>query len=234
MSRFLASVSDLQEAQLVLPYADILDLKNPAQGALGALVLEVMEAIVRYVDGRKPISATIGDLPMEPKTVLAAIQAVAATGVDIVKVGMFPGEQLACIDAVKSITASGTKVVAVLFADSPQAALPLSVFREAGFYGVMLDTAVKDGSSLLDHQDLPALQAFVEEAAELRLVSGLAGALRLPHVEKLCGLQADYLGFRSALCHLSNRTATISESQVSTVQQLLFKCNIALKGALAI
>lgn len=234
MSRFLASVSHLQEAQQVLPHADILDLKNPVQGALGALSIAVIEDIVRYVDGRKPISATVGDLPMEPKSVLAAIQAVAATGVDIVKVGMFPGEQLACIDTISQLAKSGIKVVAVLFADSSEAALPLEVFRLAGFYGVMLDTAIKDGSSLLDHRELPELRTFVDEAARLGLISGLAGSLKLQHVEALTPLQADYLGFRSALCQDGNRTTTISVTQVIAVQKLLFNCNTALKGALAV
>jgi (5-formylfuran-3-yl)methyl phosphate synthase len=234
MSRFLASVSNLQEAEMAFPHADILDLKNPLQGALGALPVAEIKDIVRYVDGRKPISATIGDLPMEPKQVLAAIQAVAATGVDIVKVGMFPGEQLACIDAISVVAKSGTKVVAVLFADSPQASLPLNVFSQAGFYGVMLDTAIKNGSSLLDHQGLLELQGFVNEAADLGLISGLAGSLKALHVETLSPLKADYLGFRSALCQHGNRMTTISAVQVSTIQELLLKCNTALKGALAV
>lgn len=234
MSRLLASVNSLQETELVLSLADIIDLKNPAMGALGALPIEVIEQIVRYVDGRKPISATIGDLVMEPKPVLAAIQAVAATGVDIVKVGMFAGEQLACIEAIKPIARSGTKVVAVLFADSQQTFLPLEVFAEAGFYGVMQDTAIKNGSSLLDHQGLPQLRAFVQEARANDLICGLAGSLRVSDIETLAALKPDYLGFRSALCQNGNRTKTISATSAAAVQEMLFNCNMALKGALAV
>jgi len=232
--RFLASVSSLQEAALVLPHADIIDLKNPAMGALGALPIEVIEQIVRYVDGCKPISATIGDLAMEPKQVVAAIQAVAATGVDIVKVGMFEGEQLACVEAIKPIARSGTKVVAVLIADSLQKSLPLEVFAQAGFYGVMQDTAIKNGSSLLDHQDLLQLRAFVQEAREHDLICGLAGSLKEIHIESLAALEPDYLGFRSALCQNGNRKTTISATSVAAVREMLFKCNMALKGALAV
>jgi len=234
MNKFLASVSSLQEAEMILPHADIIDLKNPLMGALGALPVDVVEQIVRYVDGRKPISATIGDLPMEPKPVVAAIQAVAATGVDIVKVGMFAGDQLACIEAIKPMARSGIKVVAVLFADSPQKSLPLDVFTQSGFYGVMQDTAIKNGSSLMDHQDLLQLRAFVQEARVNDLICGLAGSLGVFHIEPLAALEPDYLGFRSALCHKSNRTTTISATGVAAVKEMLFKCNMALKGALAV
>ncbi|RLA00090.1 MAG: hypothetical protein DRQ42_06280, partial [Gammaproteobacteria bacterium] len=38
MSKWLASVQSLEEAQTLLPVLpDILDMKNPAEGALGAL-----------------------------------------------------------------------------------------------------------------------------------------------------------------------------------------------------
>ena len=42
--KFLASVTCLNEAQLVLDAnVDIIDLKNPAEGALGALPLETIQ-----------------------------------------------------------------------------------------------------------------------------------------------------------------------------------------------
>ena len=66
MTLFLASVRDAEEAELALGAgADIVDLKDPGQGALGALAPDTIAACVRHVAGRAPVSATIGDRPLE-------------------------------------------------------------------------------------------------------------------------------------------------------------------------
>ncbi|MGZ8935852.1 MAG: (5-formylfuran-3-yl)methyl phosphate synthase, partial [Methylobacter sp.] len=62
MTGMLASVNNLKEAALVLSAnVDIIDLKQPALGALGALETDSVKKIVTWVDGRCPVSATIGD-----------------------------------------------------------------------------------------------------------------------------------------------------------------------------
>ncbi|MGR9054210.1 MAG: (5-formylfuran-3-yl)methyl phosphate synthase, partial [Gammaproteobacteria bacterium] len=74
MTGMLASVADLDEALEVLSVGvDIIDLKRPAHGALGALDTDTVAAIVDRIQGRCPLSATIGDLPMEPNTVSRAV-----------------------------------------------------------------------------------------------------------------------------------------------------------------
>ncbi len=74
MTLFLASVRDAEEAELALRAgADIVDLKDPGQGALGALAPDTIAACVKHVAGRAPISATIGDLPLEGDKVRAAV-----------------------------------------------------------------------------------------------------------------------------------------------------------------
>ena len=86
----LASVASLAETQQALDLgADILDLKDPTKGALGAWPQALLAQAVRLVAGRVPVSATVGDLPMEPSLLLEAAHATAATGVDIVKLGFF-------------------------------------------------------------------------------------------------------------------------------------------------
>src|SRR5262245_13237158 len=80
---FLASVRDAAEAELAIGSgADIVDLKDPDAGALGALAPATIEACVRAVGGRVPLSATIGDLPLEKTSLRAAVLATASRGVD--------------------------------------------------------------------------------------------------------------------------------------------------------
>lgn len=200
MTGFLASVTDVTEAELVIAGgADLIDLKDPAAGALGALPPAVLTEIVRHVAGRRPVSATAGDLPMVPATVRAAVAAIAGTGVDIVKIGIFPeGDPRGCLAALAP-QAAATPLVAVLFADlAPDFAL-VAAAAEAGFVGVMLDTARKGAGSLPRHLGPERLRAFLDGARRHGLFAGLAGSLALDDVPGLLALAPDLLGFRGAL-----------------------------------
>src|SRR5690606_20297400 len=144
MVKLLASVNGMDEAQVALRGgADIIDLKDPADGALGALAPEVVSQTVAFVSGRKPVSAVCGNLPMDPAMMLEAAEKYAATDVDYLKIGFFPGPQAgACIRAVARL-AESINLIAVLFADKEPDFELLPLFAESGFHGVMLDTAQK-------------------------------------------------------------------------------------------
>lgn len=225
MTSFLASVTGVDEARMVIGAADIIDLKNPAQGALGALPHDVVESIVQLVDGRKPVSATVGDLPMVPNILQSAVATMASTGVNIVKIGFFGHEGHAeCARALTKLT-NHCKVVAVLFADQQPDFSLLDTLAESGFYGVMLDTADKSGGGLCRHLDESALRMFVAEAKSRNLLTGLAGSLRLADIPRLAEIGTDYLGFRGALCIGHVRQRALDSRQVSAVVRMLRECN---------
>lgn len=226
MTGFLASVTSVDEARLVIDVADIIDLKNPAQGALGALPYDVVESIVCFVDGRKPVSATVGDLPMSPKILQAAVASMAGTGVDIIKVGFFGHEgQSECVMALAGL-AGHCKIVAVLFADQQPDLALVDMLAEAGFYGAMLDTADKSAGGLCRWLDKSALQLFVAKAKSKNLLTGLAGSLRLDDILQLSKIGPDYLGFRGALCRDYARQSALDFEQVNAVAEVLREYNI--------
>lgn len=229
MSLFLASVTSLQEAQMALELGvDVIDLKDPEQGALGALPVAAINQIARFVAGRRPVSATVGDLPMQPQALLHAVEMTAAVGVDMVKVGFFPATtQRICLQALQQVTKRGIKLIAVVFADQPVSLDVLADFSAAGFYGVMLDTASKSGKGLTDVLPLPVIADFVAQGKQLGLLVGLAGSLGVADIAPLCALQPDYLGFRGALCAKRQRTAPIEHQQVQEVRNMLQKCHLA-------
>ncbi len=232
MSAFLASVRSVEEAKIALEYADIIDLKEPNNGALGALPLDTIEAIVRFVDGRKLVSATVGDLPMRPEVMVRAVEATAATGVDIVKVGFFEAE-IACINALRPLMQRHLKLVAVLFADANSDLECIPQLAEAGFYGVMLDTLHKQGQGLCDCMSFVQLERFLVQARAHQLMTGVAGSLRAENIELLSTLNADYLGFRGALCEQHQRKNQLETSKVAHIRSLLQKyhANTALLTA---
>ena len=223
--RLLASVTCEAEARLAATHgADIVDCKNPAEGALGALAHATVRAIRAALPASVPVSATIGDLAPEPEPVLEAARAMAATGADIVKIGFFPGgDARATIRHLGGHLAPSTPLVAVLMADTGRAldlAL-VSALGEAGFAGVMLDTAVKDGRTLLDHRGRDELAAFLEAAAVAGLMAGLAGSLKLAQIPTLLALEPDVLGFRGALCRDADRARALDADALIAVRRAI-------------
>lgn len=235
---WLASVTTADEARQALEAGvNILDAKNPMAGALGALPMRAVLDIIAVAAGRVPVSATVGDLPaMEPMVLRAAALDMAATGVDYVKLGLFPSPSIgACIDVLGPLT-SRHKLVGVVFADRfpHDAAMSAVVSRmaAAGWFGIMLDTADKRAGGLLRHRTPEQLADFVALARWHGLRCGLAGSLGLADVPLLLSLGPDLLGFRGALCNAAQRTAAIDPRRLLAVARAM-QGQGAEKGAIA-
>jgi (5-formylfuran-3-yl)methyl phosphate synthase len=219
-TRFLASVRSADEAAIALAGgADIIDAKEPAEGALGAVPMAELSAILRTVAGRRPVSATIGDCPLDEAA--DRVAATAATGVDYVKIGFFGDASADALARLNHHAIRGARLIAVLFADcDPQWELipRLAALR---FSGVMLDTARKGQGGLLSHLDKSDLACFIGEARSFRLITGLAGSLTREDAGALLPLQPDVLGFRGALCSGASRTGSLDGQRVRAMRTLI-------------
>lgn len=203
MIRLLVSVRSVDEALVAARGgADFIDLKEPGRGALGGLPPADIAAIVaalRAAGHRAPVSATIGDIAAnEGDEVLRRVHAVAACGVDYVKVGLArePGAR----ELLDRLAGCGAAVIPVFIGDR---GIDDAVFAHAlgkRFPGVMADTADKSAGCLFDAVSVLALARFVTRARAAGTMVGLAGALRLKHLPRLAGLAPDFAGFRSAVC----------------------------------
>lgn len=225
MTSLLASIRDLDEArQAFASGADIIDCKDPDRGALGALPAPLVATVKAALGSSVPVSATVGDLPLQPVLQRAAIMAMAATGVDYVKLGLFCGAaQADCARALARPCAAGVPLIVVLFADQqPDFEQLLPLLAAAGCRGVMLDTADKAAGGLRQHGSLAMFQAFVHQARDLGLLTGLAGSLRAADVSALQPLGADYLGFRGALCDpIAGRGGRLDSHRLARLRALL-------------
>lgn len=221
MTLFLASVRDAAEAETArLARADIIDLKDPERGALGAVAPETARRVVDLIAGRVPVSSTIGDLPMQPEATRDAVIERASCGVDYVKFGLFPGgEPQACFQALRPIAAS-VRLILVLFADALPAFDAVTAAAEMGATGIMLDTANKNAGSLLTHLDAPGIAGYVAHAKAQGLMVGLAGSLKAADVPELLTLAPDLLGFRGALCR-GGRSASLDPASCASIRALI-------------
>ncbi len=222
MTHFLASVRDPSEAGIALAAgAEIIDLKEPSRGALGAVDPSTIKATLRAIAGRAVSSATVGDVPMRGETMRKRVAEVAACGVDYVKLGLLPeGDPQACLDTLRA-PALGARLIIVLFADRLPPFDAVAGAARIGAFGIMLDTAGKDKGSLLDHMGIDELARFVAGAKGHGLAVGLAGSLRQGHVRGLLALKPDILGFRGALCRGSERGGALDPAACREVRALI-------------
>jgi (5-formylfuran-3-yl)methyl phosphate synthase len=223
MTGMLASVNSVAEAKIVLDAGvDIIDIKNPHEGALGALKPEEVKSIVEFVNGEVLTSATIGDVTSDDPELLNYIISMSETGVDYVKVGVFdkqPSEYF--INTIRVAASQGIKLVIVLFAENYQQVDSVRSLMQSGISGIMLDTKEKNGKSLKTILNNNELEKFVETAKEFGLLTGLAGSLKFDDIEQLLPIKSDYLGFRGALCSESNRIKSINTVQVENIRNAI-------------
>ncbi|KQT47509.1 hypothetical protein ASG43_10465 [Aureimonas sp. Leaf454] len=217
----LASVTGPDEAEIALAGgADIIDLKDPAKGALGAVAPDVLVATLARIAGRRPVSAVAGDLPMEPDAVCAAVAL--RRSADHVKIGLFPASAAdrRAVVAALSQEAARTSLIAVFFADGDPDFSLLADLKAAGFSGAMIDTMNKGSGGLLKHLPTAEIAAFVESCRTFDLISGLAGSLEPPDVPRLAVLRPHYLGFRGALT-TGGRAGPIDPLAVAAMRALI-------------
>ena len=225
MTGMLASVVSPAESDIALAAGvDIIDLKNPALGVLGALAPEIVSAVVAGVDGRVPVSATVGDIAPDHPELPETIYRMAETGVDLVKVGLF--DRRPCdffLEAVTGAVGQDIKLVVVLFAEDYSGATAYEELLRAGIYGMMLDTRRKDSGNLTALLGHHTLDKFVRMAARHQLISGLAGALKYDDIGGLLEIGADYLGFRGALCAEGDRTNRLDDVKIKKIREAIPK-----------
>jgi uncharacterized protein (UPF0264 family) len=83
--RLLVSVVSAGEARLALAGgADIIDVKDPGEGALGAPAPDVLTEVVRVVGSAAPVSVALGDMPDLPHTAALAARGAELSGADYV------------------------------------------------------------------------------------------------------------------------------------------------------
>jgi (5-formylfuran-3-yl)methyl phosphate synthase len=221
MTRMLASVADAAEAEVVLQLgADVIDLKDPRRGALGAVPLDAAREALAAIARRRETSVALGDPPYDEHALLASARAAAALGVDTVKLAV-DGPMLDRLGESLQRLARDVALVGMMFADdAPDFAL-LAKLAGLGFKGAMLDTRDKTRGRLIDHLDVVRLNEFCAQSRALSLMSGLAGSLEAPDVPRLLLVRPDVLGFRGALCRSHARESTIDPQAVALVRDLI-------------
>lgn len=213
------SVEEALDCAKAAEHLDIVDVKRPAEGSLGANFPWVIKEIRAVVPPDKPVSATVGDVPYKPGTVAQAALGAAVSGATYIKVGLYgcttPEQAIevmrGAVRAVKEYRPDAF-VVASGYADAHRIGCvnPLSlpdIAHRSGSDAAMLDTAVKDGTRLFDHVPPDVCAEFVGLAHEAGLLAALAGSVRADDLGALTRFGTDIVGVRGAVCEGGDRRA---------------------------
>jgi uncharacterized protein (UPF0264 family) len=222
--RLLVSVISAEEARrAVAGGADIVDVKDPREGALGAPAPRVLSEVERALSGAAPISVALGDLPDLPHTAALAARGAALSGADYVKVGLRGVRELepavAMMSAVADAVGPRVGVIAASYADAgaldPPALSPAwlpALVERTGIAGALVDTFVKDGRGLYGWLSELELTDLIDRTRRAGAIFGVAGQLRRGELRRV---DADVVGVRSTVCQGGDRAAGLDAELVA-------------------
>lgn len=243
MKLLISPMNEKEASQAIAGGADIIDVKNPQEGALGANYPWVIKRIKEITPKTIEVSCTLGEVPNLPGSISLAALGAASLGVDYIKVGLYgiktPQEAIFLLQNVNRAAKDCNpkiKVAVAGYADAERigAINPLlipEIAHKSQIDVAMIDTSVKDGKNLFDYLTVEQLKKFVNSAHDFGLEAALAGSLRKQDLPVVYGLGADIAGLRGAACTDSNRvtgqiTKRIVQDLVEIVRQTEKKANV--------
>ncbi|WP_347489841.1 (5-formylfuran-3-yl)methyl phosphate synthase [Desulfoscipio sp. XC116] len=214
--------------------ADIIDVKNPAEGPLGAPSPEAISDVCNRLKGNKPFSIALGEFPNKPNAAALAALGGAHFLPDFIKVAFVSHtvseEIFETLRAIKKslrfFRQKKIALVSVAYADTlGSASWNLSDFatvsKAGGADGCLVDTSQKNGKSLPDYLSRNNIERFIADCRKEQLFCGLAGSLRIDNVTDLCRLEPDIIGVRSAVCGGDRLRGTVSAQSVRELRAAL-------------
>lgn len=226
MTGLLVSVRSAEEAWDALQGgAAMIDVKEPAGGALGAASAATWQSVLAAVDSRRPTSAALGELTDDDVLQRAA----AAGGFDYAKVALAgcDGERgwRSRLADVFAALPPGVAPVTACYADRAAARSPgvwelLETSVELNARGLLIDTFDKRRGGLLTAAGEPQLRRVADAARQAGLLLVLAGSLRERQLRRAAALRPDYIGVRGAVCS-GARTARLQRARVEKLARAL-------------
>jgi uncharacterized protein (UPF0264 family) len=224
----LVSVRSADEAIAALVGgADVIDVKEPAHGSLGAASAATIEAIIEAIDGCAPVTAAAGELI----DLYCANQTALPVGLSLFKVGLagcstIPDWANHWRKAVTSLAPRSNafqQTVAVVYADwrtanapAPDDVLQLAVNSQCP--ALLIDTFDKSAGTLFDAWPAASLNSFLTKTRRHDIMTVLAGSLVGDHVAAAAQLAPDLIAVRTAACE-AGRNSAISRKRVRLLQK---------------
>ncbi|KAA0132918.1 hypothetical protein FYZ48_24015 [Gimesia chilikensis] len=238
----LVSVRNCEEIAAALAGGcDLLDFKEPLNGALGMVNSESLQMIAAYCERHnitQPLSMALGELvEWQERSTMPRIP----SAMKYLKLGLSETRTLSnwiscwreVTERIETEHQRQFDWIAVAYADWEQAsaASPLEVLSaaiESRCAGLLIDTFHKQGLGLTDLLSMEMLDELIQRAHRHGLKVALAGSIRLGDLEALSPIQPDIIGIRGAACSEKLRTSRVEASAVREFRMQLeeqFHCH---------
>ena len=227
MKLLVSVINKTEAACLNSVNCDILDIKDPLEGTIGAGSPKVIKEVVSVMDRSLPLSISIGDVHDNPNTMSLALLGVSMFNPALIKIGFLgaknekDAEKVAqkIVETINlfNITAN---LVLVGYADysSIGCVSPLllpEVAKKYGAFACMIDTVVKDRKTPFDHIPLKDLKQFKQVCSELGILTVLSGSLDENNLDSVAVVNPDIIGMRGSLCINKSRNASLDPELVN-------------------
>jgi uncharacterized protein (UPF0264 family) len=226
----LVSVRSAAEARNALAGgADVIDVKEPSRGPLGAADATTIEEVIVAVNGQTPITAAAGELADHIARPSWSGNFEIPCGLALFKIGLaecaektdWRGPFQRFIDQ----HAGGPLPCAVAYADwraagsiAPNAVLQAGI--ASGCRALLVDTWDKSAGTVFDLWKARELAAMIAEARGHGLTVALAGSLSLRSIPEAAALGPDFVAVRAAACE-GKRTGVVSARRVAALREAL-------------
>ncbi len=241
ITKLLVSVRSVTEAYEALAGgADVIDIKEPANGPLGAASFKAIKQIAQCVTDespRTPITVALGELELSSLdrfiatqiAPIAEISEIVALKVGLAGLKDQPWQSgLAELKQSIETQPGGCELVAVAYADdevanSPTAEQVFSAANRLGLRGFLIDTYHKEKSpkslnpGLLGTISQDRLAELFEVVHLMEITVAVAGSLNLDQIEAMMLLKPDIIGVRGAACE-GGRAGTVSRDKVKAMR----------------
>jgi uncharacterized protein (UPF0264 family) len=226
-TKLLVSVRSVAEAEAALAGgADLIDVKEPSRGPLGAADDAVVRAVIRAVERRVPVSAAMGewmdwdgrDLPEQLSFVKWGLEEMDPRSGNI---GWDPKDLPGAIRR----TSLRPLPVLVAYADNDRCRSPdpgwlVDRATSLEFPAFLIDTGVKDGTNLRDWIAPAALASIRFRLADAGVPVAFAGSLDEASIRELLPLVPDWIAVRGAACE-GGRGGTVCVDRVRRLKELV-------------
>ena len=201
---------------------DILDLKNPNEGAIGSWEVDKILKTVKIYGKKIKISATAGE-DRKPDIIKKKLEQFDKLGLDFIKFGLFANNQKEFEKLLNVIEVNRfkTELVPVVFADNfflkKNMIENIYKLKKKGFNFILIDTYSKVSDNLMNLYEGEFLKKIMKICLKNKIFVGLAGKLNTLHLPALVKLQPKIIGFRSAICKNNNRVSSLSIEKVNNL-----------------
>lgn len=216
--QLLISVRNAVEAADALAGgANIIDVKEPSRGPLGAADNQVVQQVLRFVNGRRQVSVAAGEL-----VDAIAMDSTFPIGVQWVKFGLAncarDDKWAARFALLRNQLPIDARIVPVIYADHRAACAPapeeiLQVAQDCNCHVILVDTFDKTAGTLFEHWSFSEVEKFVTQAHANGMAIALAGGLRDESIVLAAAIGADVIGVRGAVCD-DGRLGNLRRDQV--------------------